>query len=177
MSGTRIYRIWNGMVQRCTNSGLERYRYYGGRGITVCDRWRKFENFFADMGDPPDGFSIERRDNDGNYELSNCYWLPLEKQTQNRRGNVYVDIDGESVCVAEAARRLGVKEATIHYRLKNALHKKDIHAPVGRDVFLTFNGETLNLKQWSEKLGINRTTITNRRLKGWPVERILEVRH
>jgi len=118
MSGTRVYRIWSGMIQRCTNSNLEHYGYYGGRGISVCDRWQVFENFLADMGEPAPGFSIERRDNDRNYEPSNCHWLPQEKQTQNRRGNVYISVGGEKVCLAEAARRVGVPHATLRWRIK-----------------------------------------------------------
>lgn len=173
MSETRVYRIWRGMISRCENKNIPHYAYYGARGITVCERWHRFENFLSDMGDAPEGHSIERRDNDGNYESENCYWLPMSKQAQNRRGNTYVEIDGETVCVAEAARRLGVKHGTIRYRLQKAFYKKDLRAPVGRDVFLTYGGETLNLTQWSKKLGILRTTITVRRLKGWPVERIL----
>ncbi len=175
MSETRVYRIWNGMRSRCTNPNIPVYIHYGGRGITLCERWRKFENFLADMGEPPNGHSIERRNNDGNYEPDNCLWLPMEKQAQNRRGNTYVEIGGETVCVAEAARRLGVGHATIRYRLKKAVHKKDISAPVGRDIFLTLNGETLNMTQWSAKLGIKRTTISERHKKGWSVERVLRV--
>lgn len=175
MSTSRVYKIWAGMIQRCSNENIEHYGRYGGRGIRVCARWEKFENFIEDMGDAPLGHSIERRDNDGNYEPGNCLWLPMEKQAQNRHDNLCVEVGGESVCVAEAARRLGVNDGTIRYRLKKALHKKDISAPVGRS--LTLNGETMNMTQWSERLGIKRTTIAMRLDRGWPIERVLEVCH
>lgn len=164
-------------MQRCSNPNIEHYGSYGGRGIRVCEWWQKFENFLADMGDAPIGHSIERRDNNRGYEPENCCWLPRAKQMQNRRGNSYIEVEGEMVCLAEAARRLGIGDRTLRYRLQKATAKKDPRAPVGRDVFLTHDGETRNIKQWSEKLGINRTTIIMRRKRGWPVERVLEVGH
>jgi len=87
------YRIWSGIIQRCTNPNNNRYSDYGGRGITVCDRWLKFENFYADMGDRPDGMSIDREDNDGNYEPDNCRWATDEEQRYNKRNTPKFDDD------------------------------------------------------------------------------------
>lgn len=174
MSETRGYKIWGGMIQRCTNSEVAHFADYGGRGITVCARWAaSFANFIADMGDPPPGHSIERRDNEAGYSPENCYWLPLKRQSQNRRGNIYVEVAGETVCVAEAARRLGISYGTARYRATKAVKKRELEAPVGRSILLTFNGETLNLKQWANRLGVVPATLSMRRKKGWPVERIL----
>jgi len=84
-SHTKIYMAWVGMLGRCKNPSNESYVNYGGRGIKVCERWELFENFIADMGNRPDGCSIERKDNDGNYEPGNCVWASQVTQNRNQR--------------------------------------------------------------------------------------------
>ena len=83
---SRTYHSWDHMIQRCTNPKNTSYEYYGGRGISVCTRWlNSFENFLEDMGERPEGTSIDRINNDGNYEPNNCRWATKLEQLQNRR--------------------------------------------------------------------------------------------
>ena len=83
--GSSTYSTWAGMKQRCLNPQFSTYRYYGGRGITVCERWLAFANFLADMGEKPEGQTLDRIDGDGDYELANCRWATTWEQARNRK--------------------------------------------------------------------------------------------
>ena len=85
MVGTPTYYSWGGMIARCTNKKHNRYKYYGARGITVCDRWRLFENFLADMGVRPEGLTLDRIDNDKGYMPGNCRWATAIVQANNKQ--------------------------------------------------------------------------------------------
>lgn len=99
---------WRNMRKRCYDPKNRRYKYYGGRGIRVCRRWMKFENFFADMGlRPSDQFSLDRKKTNGHYCKSNCRWATHLEQQNNRRDNVRIEFGGENLTLAEWARKLG----------------------------------------------------------------------
>src|SRR5215475_12310158 len=84
-SRTKVYDAWSGMIGRCSNRKLKAWKNYGGRGIKVCARWRKFENFLFDMGFPPDGLVLDRINNDGDYKPRNCRWATYSQSNKNRR--------------------------------------------------------------------------------------------
>ncbi len=93
--GTRIYRIWDGMKRRCYQRNSVNFHHYGGRGIIICDRWKEFSNFYKDMGDPPSlKHTIDRIDNDGNYEPGNCRWATMSEQLRNYGRSRKVEIAG-----------------------------------------------------------------------------------
>lgn len=115
---SREYWIWNSMKNRCTNPKYKHYQDYGGRGITVCERWMEFANFFADMGEKPEGLSLERRDNAAGYSPENCYWADRQTQNSNKRNNRFIDVGGVSNTITEWSRISGIGHATIIQRIK-----------------------------------------------------------
>ncbi len=117
--GTPEYRAWNQMIQRCHNANNPMFRYYGGRGIHVCDRWRaSFSDFFSDMGERPSArHSLDRKDNNGDYCPENCRWATRSQQARNTRVIPLLSFQGVSLCVADWADRLGFKKHTLHNRL------------------------------------------------------------
>jgi len=117
--GTRLYRIWKNVVQRCTYPGFRDFHLYGGRGIKVCDRWRhSFAAFREDMGEPPTPkHSIDRIDNDGHYEPGNCRWATRREQNNNTRKNHFVTYAGETLTLSEWSRRTGIRAGLLHARI------------------------------------------------------------
>jgi hypothetical protein len=126
---TSEYNTWCDIKRRCNDPKRKDYERYGGRGIKVCERWNVFENFLADMGKKPSKkHSIERMNNDGLYEPTNCKWATTKEQNNNQRSNILI----------------------------------------------TFDGQTMNMKQWSEAKGIPYTTLKRRlRTLGWSVQKAL----
>lgn len=114
---TRTYSIWAGVVQRCTNPNNHRWPHYGGRGITVCDRWLSSSNFLEDMGQAPDGMSIERIDNELGYFKENCRWATQKEQCRNTRRTRLIEYNGETLSLAALSERTGTRYSLIRDRL------------------------------------------------------------
>jgi hypothetical protein len=113
------YRSWCSMISRCKPENTKQHPYHAGRGICVCERWTNFQNFLADMGPRPSlRYSIDRIDNDGNYEPSNCRWATRKQQARNARFNHVIEFRGESRCIAEWCEILGISRGTIRQRLE-----------------------------------------------------------
>lgn len=115
---TSTYQTWDAMVQRCTNPNSKAFKDYGGRGITICDPWMTFANFFKDMGERPTGLTLERKDNDLGYSKDNCVWATRKQQQQNRRACKIVEFQGIKGCLMKVCEHFGASYKAALYRLK-----------------------------------------------------------
>lgn len=128
-----LYHVWQGMKRRCDNPNFKQFADYGGRGIKVCPRWiNSFENFVHDMGERPDGHSIDRIDNDGPYSPENCRWVSRTQQQRNQRRTRRVVLDGKEYVVAELVDRSGLKSDTIMDRARKGLTLEEVLSPEKR---------------------------------------------
>lgn len=112
-----LYGRWVGMRQRCNDPAHVAYHRYGGSGITVCERWDDFAKFVSDMGMPADGMSLERRDGSLGYSPENCYWATGAEQAKNRSMTVWIEFNGETLCLSDWARRLGISFSSLKERI------------------------------------------------------------
>jgi hypothetical protein len=127
MRYTKEYCAWIHMKQRCLNPKHKRYADYGGRGITICERWMNFENFFSDMGFAPNRkLSLERIRNDEGYKPDNCKWATAKEQVANRRGIIKHEYSGECLTISEWAKVLDVNKTVISKRVKKGISIADI---------------------------------------------------
>lgn len=139
LAKTVEYRAWKAMKNRCYRVCGDDYAEYGARGIIVCDRWLKsFENFFVDVGErPTKKHSLDRIDNNGNYEPSNCKWSTKKEQARNRRTNIIIEYNGKKMCLMDWAINLGVNYRILYKRIRR--YKWSIND--------AFNAPKINSKQ------------------------------
>lgn len=115
---TPTYRCWLDMKQRCNNPRSQQYKNYGARGISVCDRWMEsFDNFLLDMGEKPIALTIDRIDNSKGYSPDNCRWATKRDQSRNQRTTVLITFNGLTMCRRDWAKKTGLHETTIQYRM------------------------------------------------------------
>ncbi|RWO34731.1 MAG: hypothetical protein EOS10_00040 [Mesorhizobium sp.] len=124
-----LYTVWQSMRRRCLTPTSKAWSDYGGRGIAICERWDSFAAFVEDMGDLPAGMTLERKDNEKGYEPGNCEWADRKTQQRNRRGAVYVMIDGDRYRAIELAEKAGVKLDTIKERAARGLGYAEVVSP------------------------------------------------
>lgn len=177
-----LYSIWYGMIQRCTNPKLGQFKDWGGRGITVCPQWigkSGYLQFVKDIGDRPSKkHSLDRQNNDGNYEPGNCKWSTKDEQMRNTRSNRFISHLGKTQTIRDWAVEYGIDPHTLRRRIIKlnwsveealSIRPGTIHKRIGQargPVFITHNGETLTLAQWSVKAGISEDTIYSRHRSG-----------
>lgn len=162
---TPTYTTWCSMVARCTRPSSDRYKFYGARGITVCERWlSSYDNFILDMGERPAGRTLERIDNSRGYEPGNCRWATAKEQQNNTRKNVLIDTPDGRMTIAQADGRFGLSAATLYARHAKGLPPGKVLAPITRkrNLCATINGKTKTLKQWAADTGVSYKTILRR---------------
>lgn len=115
------YQSWTAMKHRCLNPNHAAYHRYGGRGITICDEWLSFECFLKDMGERPEGTSLERINNDASYCKSNCCWASTKQQTRNRCNSRLYEAFGKSLTLPEWSAETGIHKSTLYHRFAKGL--------------------------------------------------------
>lgn len=119
MTGSRTWKSWDAMKQRCLNPNSPDYPRYGAMGIKVCDRWLKIDEFLADMGERPEGKTIDRIDNSGNYEPGNCRWATASEQQFNKRSNLKLEYQGQIRSIVDLSNESGVPLKVLRWRLEH----------------------------------------------------------
>lgn len=168
MRGTPLYGVWMAILRRCTNQNCKEYHRYGGRGITVCERWaNSFMAFYADMGEQPPGMQIDRIDNDRGYEPGNCRWVTSQQNNRNRRDSVYVEFRGERLHIRELAERCGIGVNTLAWRIKTGMSVEDAATKdlTDHNSYVDFRGERISMAELSRRTGIDRETIRARMIR------------
>lgn len=175
---TAEYTTWINLIGRCEDKKRKQYKDYGGRGIKVCKRWRKsFQAFIDDMGPRPSRFhSIDRINNDGNYEPSNCRWETRAQQGKNQRTNKWIEHGGRKMILADWSKETGIHQKTLSLRLKSGWPiDVALFTPSKKNTprILELDGIKMSQAEWSRKTGIKQITICARLRKGWSVRKAL----
>ena len=174
---TDEYRAWQEMKKRCNNPNVKAYKYYGARGIKVCDRWlNSFENFYTDLGPKPSkDHSLDRKDSNGNYEPDNCRWATKIEQMNNTSLNRLVEYNGKTQTFAQWSRELNFDYDLVELRMRrNGWSFEKATTTPKRCNKIEFDGKSLTLPEWSKELGIDYKALYHR-LYGmkWSIEKSL----
>ena len=167
-TNNKLYAIWNSMKQRCNNSNNKKYPRYGGRGIKVCKEWLySFDSFkeWSVKNGYREGLAIDRINNDGNYEPSNCRWTDYKMQNNNTSAIELITYNGETHTKAQWAELYGLSLKSVYQKMERSnLSFIEALFSVGekRERLITYNGKTQNIRQWAEELNISYTCLVNR---------------
>lgn len=174
--GAATYKVWSEMKRRCLNGNNDRFSDYGGRGIKVCNSWiNSFESFIEDMGfRPSSDHQIDRINNDGNYEKSNCRWATRKQNARNKRSNKIITIDGVSKCISEWAEVSGVKAPTISARIiRGWKPERAVFGNRHGRVYNTPDGEFKTLKEVQDFYNMSSSGVhqrfINKSFIGWEI--------
>ncbi len=171
--GTQIYTAWANMIQRCGNPSCPSWKNYGGRGIEYCERWDMFENFREDMGLPPfPKATLERKDNEGDYEPGNVVWARRSAQARNTRRNLQITLNGRTLCLKDWTLELGLDYDVIKSRILRGWEpERALTAPPERtdpvgNTRVMLQGRTQKLNAWAKELGVSAKAVKTRVARG-----------
>lgn len=180
MSNTPTHRSWINMRRRIFDSGHHNYPQYGGRGITICERWSDFANFYADMGDRPSGHTLDRIDTNGPYSPENCRWAVPIVQQNNRRVTTMLTREGVTKSLREWCSITGIPRAILASRKKTGWSDKEVietpYKPHSAEpkkkpkrIFrlISLGGRTQTATAWAKELGLKKVTVMGRLRRGW----------
>lgn len=184
MTKSPEFNIWSHMLGRCNNPNNKSYVHYGGRGISVCESWKKFENFYRDMGPRPGaGYSIDRVDVNGDYCPDNCRWATAVTQARNTRKTKYVTAGGKTLPFIEMAEDHGITRETLKSRVCRGMSIEDAiakpvvrHSGSTRGRLYEFNSKHHSAAEWSAITGIPYKTLLHRLHAGWDIGKALTTR-
>jgi hypothetical protein len=177
-SNTPTYKTYVSMIERCYKTTFDGYKKYGERGIKVCDQWRdSYFNFLEDMGERPEGMTLDRIDNNGNYCKENCRWATNKEQCRNRRNSFYITAFGKTQTVAAWEEETGVHHTSIINRFNRGLKEEEVFSKTRvnqkNTVFIKAFDKEKSLKEWSIEKDINKERISQRLKSGWTAEEAL----
>ena len=177
---TRLGRIYHNMKTRCCNPNYDKYKYYGGKGIKICEEWMNSWYAFEDWAEENgynDTLTLDRIDPDGDYCPENCRWVTRKEQANNRSSNRMVEYNGERKSLQQWAEESGINSNTLSQRIDAgwSIHDaltKPVHTEFRKNP-ITYNGITLPKAEWSRRLGLSHRAVANRIDRGWTVEEAL----
>jgi hypothetical protein len=165
-----VFYVWSNMLRRCNSKGNIGYANYGGRGISVCERWFQFSNFIQDMGDPPTPLhEIDRIDNDGNYEPGNCKWSTPKEQARNKRTTKWIEHDGQVKSLAEWCEVLGLpykqtwkRIEKFNWTIQECIETAPRKQTLSKYSIVSINGKSASIEYWCGVNGIRVGTALSR---------------
>lgn len=174
LTGTRIYHAWSNMKRRCNDPSNKSYPNYGGRGISYDQRWEEFENFYEDMKDSySDDLTLDRIYVNKGYSKSNCRWVDIKTQQNNKTSNHFVTYKGETLTMSQMARKHGVSIDLFKRRINDGWAVEDaIKTKTSEEI--TYKGMTKTVSEWAEEKGMTYHQLKKRLMRGWTIERALE---
>ncbi|SDH10548.1 hypothetical protein SAMN05216466_107116 [Paraburkholderia phenazinium] len=179
-SHTRTYHTWQAMRRRCLQEKDSHFAEYGGRGITICERWNSFERFLEDMGERPAGLSLDRYpDVNGNYEPGNCRWATIKEQNENKRNSLAYEFKGRRLSLKDWAKETGIGYATLRDRIRNrgwtidralSTSPEVREKPKSTPMIIEIDGVEKCASEWARSWGLPPYVVWKRAKNGWPKE-------